>query len=111
MKNKFKGGPVLLNSGGFGPDDWLLKTVEGGRWTLVIFRWGRHWRGREIGEDAADRLSETDREALLAILHAGVERVCVGDLAQRLEKMRNVPTLGAAEFWRKYEYMSNTKRR
>jgi len=42
---KFEGGPIQLNSGGFGPDDYLLKPIKGGRWTKVIFRWGRNFTG------------------------------------------------------------------
>lgn len=105
MNDRFKGGPVLLHSGGTGPDDWLIKPIAGGRWTLVLFRWGRNWTGREVGKDEANRLAEADREAMIAMYHAGISRVCVGDLAQRLARMHRrgpVPTVGAAEFWQKH---------
>jgi hypothetical protein len=40
----FKGGPTYLNSGGTGPDDYLIKPEKGGRWHLVKFGFGRHYK-------------------------------------------------------------------
>lgn len=100
---KFKGGPVALNSGGTGPDDYLLKPIQGGRWTLVVFRWGRNWRGREVGLATARREAETDKEAMKKIFPA--RHVCVSDNARRLRKMRdrgNVPRMSGTEFWAAY---------
>ena len=100
---RFKGGPVALNSGGMGPDDCLLKSIQGGKWTLVVFRWGRNWRGREIGIEAAQHEARVDKEAAEKIFP--VQQICVPDNARRLWKMRNrgnVPTMSATEFWEKY---------
>lgn len=99
----FKGGPVALNSGGQGPDDFLLKPLHGGRWTLVIFHWGRNWRGREIGMDAARQEGEADQAAMKKVFP--VQQVCVPDNARRLRKMRDrgsVPRMSGVEFWDKY---------
>lgn len=100
---KFKGGPVALNSGGQGPDDFMLKPVQGGRWTLVIFRWGRNWQGRKVGLETARCEAEADKEAMKKIFP--VQQVCVPDNARRYRRMRDrgiVPTLSATEFWEKY---------
>jgi hypothetical protein len=84
---KYEGGPVALNSGGFGPDDYLLKRVgERGGWVLVQFRWGRHFQGKELGLEAARRVAELDEKAMRVIFPLA-RQVCVGDCARRLEKM------------------------
>ena len=105
MEKKFKGGPIYLNSGGQGPDDYLLKPVKGGRWTLVIFRWGRNWTGREVGKDEANRLAQLDHEAMKEIL-SSCERLCVPDMGGRYQRMRKqdkVTPMPATEFLIKYK--------
>jgi hypothetical protein len=47
MEPKFEGGPIFLNSGGQGPDDYLLRRVGTRKWFKVIFRFGRNF-GAEI---------------------------------------------------------------
>lgn len=94
---RFKGGPIFQNSGGMGPDDYLLKPVKGGRWYKVIFRWGRHWTGQK-------KAAVEDREAMKNIFP--IQRICVSDMAQRAQRMERegkLVTLTAAEFWEKYK--------
>jgi len=94
---RFKGGPTHLNCGGTGPDDYLLKPIKGGRWTLITFRWGRNWTGD-------NEAAQADRDAMKKIFP--VQQICVPDNAKRLAKMKassNVPTMHASEFWQKYK--------
>jgi len=94
---KFKGGPIALNSGGFGPDDYLLKPIKGGRWTLVIFRWGRNWTG---DKEAAN----SDRDAMKKVFP--LQQICIPDNARRFARMKergNVPTMNATEFLARHE--------
>ncbi len=42
-----EGGPIFMNSGGSGPDDYLLRPIGKRQWIKVIFRWGRNY-GRQI---------------------------------------------------------------
>ena len=97
MKTKrFKGGPIALNSGGMGPDNYLIKPVKGGWWTLVIFRWGRNWTGD-------NEIAERDREAMKEMFP--LEQVCVPDNAKQYWGMKqkgNVPSMGASDFLDKY---------
>ena len=105
-KRKFKGGAIFLNSGGRGPDDYLIKPVVGGRWTLVIFRWGRNWQGKELGIEDARAAADSDRAAMEAIFP--LQRVCIPDNAARLTTMRkrgHVPTMNATEFLDKYKHL------
>ena len=107
---KFKGGPIFLNSGGTGPDDYLLKPIRGGRWHRVICRYGRHYQN---DQDAA----EADRKAFENIMRAGVEHMAVGDNAIRWRKMldgdvarTDVLTVNASEFWETYrDYQPNAR--
>jgi hypothetical protein len=46
-KPRFEGGPIFLNSGGQGPDDYLLRKIGTRKWFKVIFRFGRNF-GAEI---------------------------------------------------------------
>lgn len=39
----FEGGPVFQNSGGMGPDDYLLRPIGTRQWVKVIFRFGRNF--------------------------------------------------------------------
>lgn len=99
MKARFKGGPIYLNSGGRGPDDYLLKPIKGGRWTLVIFRFGRNFQEGERGS----RNAEEDQEAMKRIFP--VQQVCVPDCWERYMRMRekgNLPQMGGAGFWARY---------
>lgn len=105
---QFKGGPVQLNSGGQGPDDYLLKPLQGGLWTLVIFRFGRNFRWSPEGQvedlKVAQANGEADREALNLILP--VQRVCVPDNARRFQRMKergSYPVMSATEFVEKYK--------
>lgn len=107
-KARFKGGPIWLNSGGQGPDDYLLKPVEGGRWTYVIFRWGRNFRWSPEGNiedtETAQANVKADKAALDKIMP--IKQICVPDNATRYRKMKergSVPTMSAAEFWEKYK--------
>lgn len=96
-KHKFKGGPVGLNSGGRGPDDYLLKPIKGGRWTLVVFRWGRNFTG-----DKAE--AATDLEAAKTI-HRLNQQVCVPEMARRYQLMQtkgSIPTMSGVEFLERY---------
>lgn len=61
IQKVFKGGPTYLNSGGAGPDDYLIKPERGGRWHLVKFGFGRHYE-----KDGPDPLQEL--ETLRAIM-------------------------------------------
>lgn len=93
---KFKGGPTFLNSGGFGPDDLMIKPIEGGRWVLVIFRWGRHFTGNK-----AD--AESDRAARKSI--GQIQPVHTAANYERWRKARErgtLVTMNATEFWQKY---------
>lgn len=99
-KKMFKGGPVALNSGGYGPDDYLIRSVHprNSRWTLVIFRWGRNWTG-------CKEAAESDRTAMKEIL-SRTEQTCVSDNARQFAKMKergNVPTMDGSAFWAKYD--------
>lgn len=94
----FKGGPPWLNSGGRGPDDYVLKPIEGGQWHVVIFRWGRNWTGSKEAVDS-------DKEAMDKIfpvvqIHTAANATVYGRLKKsgRLEKM----TISATDFWEKY---------
>jgi hypothetical protein len=94
---RFKGGKIFLNSGGQGPDDYMLKPTKGGRWTRVIFRWGRHWTGDKVA-------MESDRTAMEKILP--VPHMCVQDCRAWYEwhKSRgSLVTMNATEFWEKYK--------
>jgi len=111
-KKVFRGGPVFLNSGGQGPDDWLIKPIEGGRWTLVVFRWGRNWAGRQVGLGKAAEFAKSDKVAMIAMYAVGIDRVCVGDLARRFQQMKKrgvVPKMCATEFWQKYQDKGGAK--
>ena len=99
MTFKFKGGPIFLNSGGIGPDDYLFKPIRGGRSTLVVFRWGRNFTG-----DVAE--AEADREAAKTI-HKFNQQICVPDMARRYQLMRakhgdDIPTMSGIEFLARY---------
>lgn len=97
LELKFKGGPVWLNSGGQGPDDYLLKPIKGGRWTCVIFRWGRNWTG---SKEAADN----DKAAMEKIMPV-LQWECVPDNWERWQEMKRkgpVPTMNATEFLERY---------
>lgn len=107
MKARFKGGPILLNSGGRGPDDYLLKPIKWGRWTLVIFRFGRNFQQRAGG--LGSRQAQDDQRAMEYIFP--IQEICVPDNWERytrmLRKLREgkggLPQMGAAEFWAKYK--------
>ena len=89
---KIKGGPPFLNSGGTGPDDYLLKPVKGGRWTLVIIR-----------ADATREMYKADMAAMKAMFP--IEQICVPDMARQLARMKkrgDVPTMSMSEFYQKY---------
>ena len=88
---------MAQNSGGKGPDDYLLKPIVGGRWTLVKFRWGRNFTG-----DVS--VAERDKDAMERIFP--IQQICVPDMAARyynMKKRGKVPTMGASEFLAKYE--------
>lgn len=98
-----KGGPPFLNSGGIGPDDYLLKPIKGGRWTLVIIRAGRHWQGKEVRREKARAMYDADMAAMKAMFP--IQQICVPDMARRLARMKkrgDVPTMSMAEFYQKY---------
>lgn len=44
-KFQFEGGPIFLNSGGTGPDDYLVRKIGTKKWVLVIMRFGRNFTG------------------------------------------------------------------
>lgn len=96
-KLKFKGGPIGLNSGGRGPDDYLIKPIKGGRWTLVVFKYGRNFTG-----DKAQ--AEAELEAA-KVIHKLNQQICVLDMARRHQLMKargDVPTMSGTEFLTKY---------
>jgi len=96
-KHEFKGGPVGLNSGGRGPDDYLLKPIKGGRWTLVIFQYGRNSTG-----DKANSYAELEAAK---VIHKLNQQICVPDMARRYQLMRakgNVPTMSGVGFLERY---------
>lgn len=106
--NKFKGGPVVQNSGGSDPDDYLIKLVSGGRWTLVLFRWGHHFGqdgfgGDKVGLEQAKVSMLADKEAMKEIFP--LRQICTSDNARRLAMMKKrgvVPTMFASDFLEKY---------
>jgi len=107
-KARFKGGPVWLNSGGSGPDDYLLKPIEGGRWTYVIFRFGRNFRWSQDGRienlKEAQANGAADKEVMDHIFP--IKQICVPDNAARYRRMKergSVPTMNATEFWERYK--------
>lgn len=91
---RFKGGPIFLNSGGSGPDDYLMKPIKGGRWCRVIARWGRHFTNK--GD------SVKDGDAMQKVLHA-TRQICVGDNARQWDRGKgHIPTLCWSDFLAKY---------
>ena len=90
----FKGGPIFLNSGGMGPDDYLIKPAKGGRWVRVIFRWGRNYDG--VPEHAeADKLAA---KSIFPLVH-----VATGDNAKRWAGGKGtIQTMNAEEFVSKH---------
>jgi len=89
-----KGGPIFLNSGGLGPDDYLLKAVDGGRWVRVIRRSGRHFDGDR--QHALD-----DHGAWAQIAQRIRERVCTSDNAKRYNATKTkIQTIDASAFLR-----------
>ena len=96
---KFKGGPIYQNSGGFGPDDYLLKPIKGGRWTRVNFLYGRNSTGdRDIA--IAERFALNDIFPIM--------QYCVSDNAQRWERGKDrIPVMSGTEFWEKYKDAQN----
>lgn len=116
---KFMGGPIFMNSGGQGPDDYLLKPVVGGHWVKVIFRFGRNFGvtiedGRIVKPKepirpgtpaslASQLVAAEDRRAMDRIFP--VEQVCVPDNARRAAKLANsnrLVTMAAYDFIQKY---------
>ena len=95
MKHAFKGGPIFLNSGGSGPDDYLIKPVKGGRWHRVIARYGRHFTGSK--EAVAQ-----DQAAMKKVLRV-TKQICTGDNARRWQRGKDyIPTLCWSGFLAKY---------
>lgn len=109
-----EGGPIFMNSGGSGPDDYLLRPIGKRQWIKVIFRWGRNY-GRQIrnGQVVHDALVRPRTpEALLATASAEADKaamalifpvrgVCVSDCAKRERRARaagRLVTMTASEF-------------
>lgn len=101
-----EGGPIFMNSGGSGPDDYLLRPIDTRQWTKVIFRWGRNYgravRNGQVVHDAvvrphtpeaaaATEATEADRAAMARIFP--VRSVCVGDCAKRERRLREAGRL------------------
>jgi hypothetical protein len=88
---KIKGGPIAMNQGGFGPDDYVLKPTEGGRWVRVIRRTGRHFVDRQS--------AIADIEAWAEIARRISDHMCVADSARVYERRRDtIRTVNASEF-------------
>lgn len=96
---RFKGGPIFLNSGGTGPDDYLVKPIHGGRWTRVIVRSGRNFTGDR--EAAA-----SDRAAWATILP--LEHVCTSDNWRRWNASAGrIPTMNATDYAAAHTALTN----
>jgi hypothetical protein len=75
---RFKGGVIQLNSGGSGPDDYLIRALPSGRYVKVIFRCGRHWTNKVD--------FESDKASLSWVLRQ-CERTAVSDNANRAARL------------------------
>ena len=75
---RFKGGVIQLNSGGSGPDDYLIRALPSGKWIKVIWRYGRH------STNQADY--ESDKLCIAWVL-GQCERTAVSDNANRAARL------------------------
>lgn len=118
---RFEGGPVFLNSGGTGPDDYLLRPIGKSKWVLVICRWGRNfgWGNERYNVnvsiaavhkdpdalaivDEATKASLSDRVAfseILPVRHKGV----MMEKTRKLRESGKLVTMSATEFWETYK--------
>lgn len=99
MKNRpyFEGGPMALNSGGMGPDDYMLRKQDTRRWYFVVFEFGRNFTG--------DREVAIKEFAALKWLLKNHKHRCVPDNAKRysIQKAKGtLITMSGREFARKY---------
>ncbi len=107
---KFEGGPIFQNSGGTGPDDYLLRKIGTSRWYEVQCRWGRHftWKYGEdrTGLQRARDNADSDKAALDRVMRQ-TRRICVGDNATRYYRLREKgkapEILSFAEFAERFE--------
>lgn len=72
----FEGGPIFQNSGGMGPDDYLLRPIGSRQWTKVIFRFGRHF-GAEIanGKLIEHTIVPNTPESLIAVTNSKLDQM------------------------------------
>lgn len=74
----FEGGPVFQNSGGMGPDDYLLRPIGTRQWVKVIFRFGRNF-GAEVvdGKLFKTTVRPNTPESVHAQLNAKIDRMAM----------------------------------
>lgn len=85
-----------MNSGGSGPDDYLIRKNPRGKWTRVIFRWGRN--GKLATNPKADYESD---HAAMEWIFKDMDKVCVPDQYARFRKLEQsgrLVTMNATEF-------------
>ena len=92
---KFEGGSPWLNSGGTGPDDYVIRQKGERKWTYLVFRCGRNfWLS---GYDV--KLADKDRRAMKWLLPQ-IERKCTSDCYAIYHRMLNghIEKVGASDF-------------
>ena len=91
-----KFGPIALNCGGFGPDDYAMRLDKpGARWVKVIFRWGRN--AAHLPDGTVDRNAVNLDRSAMRWLFADARQVCVGDAAKAVSR-RGIKVMNAGDY-------------
>ena len=105
---KFEGGPIALHSGGYGPDDYLLRKIGTKKWFLVIFRWGRHFPGSGrllFGDELAQAKAAVDSDKAAQLKIFPIKEQCVSQNAffyKKLSESNTLLAMNATEFYERF---------